>query len=87
MSKAQPADPPVRIILLVDEVNLNFSRMAYERDQIKKFLQLNNGVLSHPMSMAFFSDKGTELQDMTSQDGNALLQAFDQHEAGCDHPS
>lgn len=81
VSKAQPADPPVRIILLLDEVNLNFSRMAYERDQIKKFLQLNNGVLSHPMSMAFFSDKGTELQDMTSRDGNALLQAFDQHEA------
>ena len=80
VSKVQPVDPPVRIILLVDEVNLNFTRVAYERDQIKKFLQLNNGVLSHPMSMAFFSDTGTELQDVTSRDGNALLQAFDQHE-------
>jgi len=76
-----PADPPVRIILLVDEVNLNFSRAAYERDQIKRFLQQNNGVLSHPMSMAFFSDMGTDLQDVTSRDGNALLQTFDQHEA------
>ena len=81
VSKVQPADPPVRIILLVDEVNLNFTRVAYERDQIKKFLQLNNGVLSHPMSMAFFSDTGTDLQEMTSRDGNALLQAFDQHQA------
>jgi VWFA-related protein len=81
VSTVQPADPPVRIILLVDEVNLNFSRVAYERDQIKKFLLQNNGVLPHPMSMAFFSDKGTELQDNTSRDGNALLQAFDQHEA------
>ncbi len=80
VSKVQPADPPVRIILFVDEVNLNFSRVAYERDQIKKFLLQNNGVLPQPMSMAFFSDKGTELQDNTSRDGNALLQGFDQHE-------
>jgi VWFA-related protein len=79
-ANARTADPPLKIILLVDEVNTNFSRVAYERDQIKKFLQQNDGVLAHPMSMAFFSDTGAELQNVTLRDGNALLQSFDQHE-------
>jgi VWFA-related protein len=75
----QPAEP-VKIILMVDEVNTDFRRVAYERDQIKKLLQQNNGILAHPTSMAFFTDKGTEVQNTTSRDGNALLEAFDQHE-------
>jgi VWFA-related protein len=76
------AEPPVQIILLVDEVNTNFRRVAYERDEIKRFLQQNDGVLAYPMSMAFFSDTGTEIQQTNSRDGNALLAAFDQHETG-----
>ncbi len=77
---SQAAEPPVKIILLVDEVNSDFRRVAYERDQIKAFLLKNGGVLKHPMSMAFFSDKGTEVQQGSSSDGNALLATFDQHE-------
>jgi VWFA-related protein len=77
---AQPADSSVKIILLVDEVNTNFRRVAYERDQIKRFLQQNGGTLAHPMSLAFFSDTGTEIQENASRDGNGLLAAFDQHE-------
>jgi VWFA-related protein len=78
----QPADSPVKIILLVDEVNTNFSRVSYERNEIKKLLQQNNGVLTHPVSLAFFSDAGTEIQNTSSRDGNALLAEFDQHETG-----
>jgi VWFA-related protein len=81
-ANAKPAESPVEIILLVDEVNTNFRRVAYERDEIKRFLLQNDGVLAHPMSMAFFSDEGTEVQQMRSRDGNALLAAFDQHETG-----
>ena len=77
----QQAEPPVKIILMVDEVNTNFSRVSYERNEIKKLLQQNNGVMAHPMSMAFFSDAGTEIQNNASQDGNALLAVFDQHQA------
>jgi VWFA-related protein len=79
-ANVQPAEPPVKIILMVDEVNINFSRLAYERDQIKHFLLQNGGNLAHPVSMAFFSDTGTEIQNNASQDGNALLALFDQHE-------
>jgi VWFA-related protein len=80
-ANVQPAEPPVKIILLIDEVNSNFGRVAYERDQIKHFLLQNGGNLAHPVSMAFFSDTGTEIQNDASRDGNALLTLFDQHQA------
>ncbi|HEX3966398.1 MAG TPA: VWA domain-containing protein [Edaphobacter sp.] len=80
-ANAQP-ETPVQFILLVDEVNTNFGRVAYERDQIKRFLLQNGGKLAHPTSMAFFSDSGTEIQNATSLDGTALLATFDQHETG-----
>jgi len=79
-ANGQSAESPVQILLLVDEVNTNFGKVAYERDELKRFLLQNEGVLAHPMSMAFFSDTGTEIQQMNSRDGNALLAAFDQHE-------
>jgi VWFA-related protein len=71
---------PVQIILLVDEVNTSFGRVAYERDEIRRFLLQNGGKLAQPMSLAFFSDTGTDIQKATSRDGNALLTVFDQHE-------
>ncbi|MBB5317424.1 VWA domain-containing protein [Tunturibacter empetritectus] len=78
VDSAAPAEP-VKIILLVDEVNTSFTRVAYERDQLKKFLLQNGGQLTHPVSLAFFSDTGTEMQSGSSRDGNALLADFDQH--------
>lgn len=76
----KPAEPPVKITLLIDEVNTSFTRVAYERDEIKKFLLQNNGVLAYPTSFAYFTDTGTQIQEGTSRDGNALLTVFDQHE-------
>jgi VWFA-related protein len=70
---------PMKIILMVDEVNTNFSRVAYERDQLRKFLLQNGGQLAHPVSLGFFSDAGTELQSNSSRDGKALLASFDEH--------
>lgn len=73
------AEPPVKIILIVDEVNTTFSRVAYERDQLRKFLMQNGGQLTHPVSLGFFSDSGTELQPNSSSDGKDLLASFDEH--------
>jgi VWFA-related protein len=73
------AEPPVKIILIVDEVNTTFSRVAYERDQLRKFLMQNGGELTHPVSLGFFSDTGTQLQNNSSTDGKALLASFDEH--------
>jgi VWFA-related protein len=71
---------PVEILLVVDEVNTSFTNVTYERDQIKKFLLRNGGTLTHPVTLAFFSDSGTQILNDSSRDGNALLPSFNQHE-------
>src|SRR5580693_3353922 len=35
---AEKTDPPVEVILLVDEVNTNFTSVSFERAQVEKFL-------------------------------------------------
>ena len=74
------AEPPVTILLVVDEVNTSFTSVTYERDEIKKFLFRNGGNLSHPVTLAFFSDAGTQILEGSSRDGNALMASFDQHQ-------
>ncbi len=71
---------PVEIVLVVDEVNTSFTNVSYARDEIKKFLLRNGGNLTHPVTLAFFSDNGTQILNDSSRDGNALLASFDQHE-------
>ncbi len=73
---------PVEVILLVDEVNSAFTNVSYERGQIEKVLRRNGAQLDHPTSMAFFSDAGMTIGNISSRDGNALLAEIDQHEAG-----
>jgi len=70
---------PVQIILLVDEVNTSFQSIAFERDALRKFLGRDGGRLPVPVSMVFFSDTGTEVQNGASRDGNALIASFEDH--------
>jgi VWFA-related protein len=76
------AEPPTKVLILIDEVNTNYDRVAYERAQIKNFLLQNGGKLPYPTSFAFFSDTGTQMLQGYSQDGNALLTSYNQHETG-----
>lgn len=69
---AGTTDPPVEVILLIDEVNVNFTHVAYTRDQVQKFLK-QNPELPVPVSLAFFTDSGTTLDDSPTRDGNALI--------------
>jgi VWFA-related protein len=66
-------DLPVRLILVVDEVNDTFTNVANERNYLGKFLQANDGKLALPTSLAFFSDSGAVLGRETSTDGKALF--------------
>ncbi len=70
------------ITLVIDAVNTSFTRVAYERDQIKRFLQRDAGKLAHPVSLAFFSDAGVSMQDNASRDGNALAAELDANPNG-----
>jgi len=75
-------DPPVEVILLVDDVNTTFSKVAFERDQIVRFLQRNGGELARPASTVIFSDSGIAIGDTSSRDGNAVIADFNQKRSG-----
>ncbi len=72
-------DPPVEVILLVDEVNASFRTVAVERQQIQNFLQRNGAELPRPVSISFFSDKGGIVGTEPSQDGKSLSAELDQN--------
>jgi VWFA-related protein len=80
VNETSAAAEPVEVILVIDQVNTTFDRVAYERDELKKFLLQNEGKLAHPVSLVFFSDTGTQIQARPSTDGNSLLASFDQNQ-------
>jgi VWFA-related protein len=75
-------DPPVEIVLLVDEVNANFSNVSFERAQIEKYLRRDGGELPRPVSLAVLSDSGIAMSNVITQDGNALATELTQNKAG-----
>jgi VWFA-related protein len=79
---ASAVQEPVKMILLIDAVNTDFSRVAYVRDQVQKFLKLNGGHLVHPTSIAVLTDKGMQLQKEFTVDGNALRASLDHYTIG-----
>ena len=75
------AGDPLEVILIIDAVNIPYTRVAYARDQIKKYLRQDNGVLAWPLIIGFLSDSGLELQGAPSRDGNALATFLDQNQS------
>jgi VWFA-related protein len=75
------ADPPVEVVLLVDEVNSSFTNVSFARAQIEKFLKHAGAELPRPVSLAVLSDAGLALGNVTSKDGNALAADLSQNKA------
>jgi VWFA-related protein len=67
---------PVQTILLVDTVNTRFSNVAYERQEIDRFLKQNEGRLSQPVTLVILSDTSTQISQ-PSRDGNQLAGVLD----------
>jgi VWFA-related protein len=65
-------DPPVKVILLLDTVNVSFQQVADARQQIEKFLRQKGSRLAQPMSIYLFTNDGLKFQSEPSSDGNAL---------------
>ena len=72
--------PPTEVILLMDNVNTRIANVAYERQQVEKFLDRDNGGLSHPVMLAFLSDTGLKMSHV-SQDGKALVAELNANQA------
>jgi VWFA-related protein len=72
----------VEVILLVDSVNTRFSHVAYERQEIQKFLRSNDGVLARPVSLVLLSDTDLRIEPVPTRDGNALSDVLGKSEIG-----
>jgi len=72
-------DPPVEIVLVVDEVNTSYQHGVIVRQEIEKFLSQNGGQLARPVSLIFFSDTGA-VGTTPSRDGKAVLADLKQHQ-------
>jgi len=69
-------DPPVKIILLVDTLNLPERLASYERREVARFLHQNGGHLAQPVSLVELSNMGVLRVGQPSADGNALAEEF-----------
>jgi VWFA-related protein len=79
---AKTADPPVSVVLLVDEVNTNFTNVSIGRAQVEKFLKHDGGELPRDVSLAVLSDSGLAMSNVATRDGNALAAELNQNKAG-----
>lgn len=75
-------EPPVEVILLVDEVNTAFASVAYERQQIEKFLRQNGEQLPAPVSLVILNDSGALIRNTATRDGNALIADLNDNKNG-----
>lgn len=71
-ASARP-DPPVEVILVIDELNLPFPQVAFVKSEICRFLAQNGGRLAQPVSLMLLNDSGLQIQPRPSTDGKALL--------------
>jgi VWFA-related protein len=81
MSGGAAADPPVEVILLVDEVNASFRAVSSARQEMEKFLKQNGGELERPTSLVFLSESGIQ-STSSSRDGNTLIAELNQNKNG-----
>ncbi|MFT4112043.1 VWA domain-containing protein [Silvibacterium sp.] len=76
------AEPPTEVILLVDAVNAAYTTVAYERDQLQRYLKQNDGQLPLPTSLIVFEDENTRVQTQPTRDGNGLANLLNQSVTG-----
>ncbi len=77
-----PATVPVSAFIVIDAVNVPFTRVAYERSEVDKYLKANGGHLAQPTTLAVLTDKGTQISQNFTTDGNALSSSLNGADIG-----
>jgi VWFA-related protein len=72
-------DPPVEVILVIDELNLPAALISAANDEARNFLQQNHGHLAHPVSIYRIAKDGLSASAQTSLDGNLLADEIAHH--------
>jgi VWFA-related protein len=67
---------PVEVVLVLDAVNVGSREVAIEREEIKRFLRAEGGLVG-PTRVAVLTDKGLQFQEDFTPDGNAISRALD----------
>lgn len=75
-------DDPVEVVIVVDSVNTPFIDVAYQRDQIAKYLRSNDGILPYPTTFAVLTDMSLSIYGKVSKNGGELAQALDNADIG-----
>jgi len=65
-------DPPVEVILVMDELNLPPAQLTAAEHEAENFLRQNQGHLAQPVSIYRITENGLWASAETSFDGNAL---------------
>lgn len=71
------ADDPLHVLIVLDMINTHFTEVAWEREELARFLKQDNGRLAAPTTLAAFSDRGVALDQQFTMAGNDLLTDFD----------
>lgn len=74
-------DSPVEVVIVVDSVNTPYQYLAYQRDQIARYLRSNGGKLQYPTTFAVLTDTSFKIYK-SSKDGNELADALDHTNIG-----
>jgi VWFA-related protein len=77
------ADPPVEVILLIDDINASQVTIHDELNWLHKYLdKASGGQLALPISFAVLTDQGVVSQDRPSRDAKALGRYLDNSRIG-----
>lgn len=74
--------PAVQVLIVLDAVNTPYTAVAYQRDQIVRYLRSNDGHLALTTNFAVITDKGVQMHNTASKDGIALGSALEHEEIG-----
>ena len=80
--KALGAESPAEVMIVIDDVNVPYVGIAYERDQLKKLFTRNDARLARPVSLAIVTDTEVRVLPQTTTNGNELAAALDGEQIG-----
>ncbi|HSY35548.1 MAG TPA: VWA domain-containing protein [Acidobacteriaceae bacterium] len=73
----------VQVVIVIDSVNTPYTYLAYQRDQILKYMRSNGGKLPYVTSFAVLTDTSFEMyEEGAGKDGNALADKLQHTEIG-----
>lgn len=80
-------EPPVKVIVLIDALQVSAKLVRDERDGVISYLRENGGRLTHPTSVFQLSETGLWAIAKPSTDGNALAWGLEHDESALVRPN